>query len=117
MKLSWFFIIFLLVFVAVFSVQNADVITVHFLKWEIQISAALVIQLAAILGALVGLACGAWSRRASRPAEKPVEPPAEKTPEKTAPALTSASDEIPAPVEEPPAPNIDSRGEKKPDAL
>jgi uncharacterized integral membrane protein len=71
MKLSWLFVILLLIFVAVFSVQNAGVITVHFLSWEIQISAALVIQLAALLGGLVGLAFGAWSRRTSRPADKP----------------------------------------------
>ena len=71
MKLSWLFVILLLIFVAVFSVQNAEVITVHFLSWEIQISAALVIQLAALLGGLVGLAFGAWSKRTSRPVDKP----------------------------------------------
>lgn len=70
MKLSWLFVILLLIFVAVFSVQNAGVITVHFLSWEIEISAALVIQLAALLGGVVGLICGAWSRRSSRAAEK-----------------------------------------------
>ena len=63
MKLSWLFVILLLIFVAVLSVQNAGVITVRFISWEFQISAALVIQLAALLGGLVGLACGAWSRR------------------------------------------------------
>jgi uncharacterized integral membrane protein len=71
MKLSWLFVILLLIFVAVFSVQNAGVITVHFLSWDIQISAALVIQLAALLGGLVGLAFGAWSRRTPRTVEKP----------------------------------------------
>lgn len=64
MKLSWVFVILLLIFVAVFSVQNAEPITVHFFTWQIQMSAALVIQLAALLGGLVGLAFGAWSRRA-----------------------------------------------------
>src|SRR5688572_6659773 len=71
MKLPWLFVILLLIFVAVFSVQNAGVITVHFLAWEFQISAALVIQLGALLGGLVGLGFGAWSRRASKPVEKP----------------------------------------------
>jgi uncharacterized integral membrane protein len=70
MKLSWIFVILLLIFVAVFSVQNAGVITVHFLSWQIEISAALVIQLAALLGGLVGLAFGAWSKRSPRPVEK-----------------------------------------------
>jgi uncharacterized integral membrane protein len=94
MKLSWLFVIFLLAFVALFSVQNAGVITVHFLKWEIQISAALVIQLAALLGAMVGLVCGLWSRRTSKPTgksmenrgdgamEKPAEKPFERLPAK-----------------------------------
>jgi uncharacterized integral membrane protein len=63
MKLTWILVILLLVFVAIFSVQNAAPITVYFLPWEITMSAALVIQLAALLGALVGLATGAASRR------------------------------------------------------
>jgi len=71
MKLSWFFLIVLLVFVAVFSVQNAEPITVHFMVWEITMSAALVIQLAALLGGLVGLTAGAWSRRARRKSNEP----------------------------------------------
>jgi uncharacterized integral membrane protein len=71
MKLSWLFVILLLVFVAVFSVQNAAVVTVRFLGWEVALSAALVIQLAALLGALVGLMVGYWSRPAKRPDPAP----------------------------------------------
>jgi uncharacterized integral membrane protein len=71
MKASWFFVIFLLILVSVFSVQNADVMTVRFLPWEFTLSAALVIQLAAVLGALVGLVVGAYSRR--KPAHTIVE--------------------------------------------
>ena len=37
--------------------------TVRFLAWDSTMSAALVIQLAALLGGLVGLTAGAWSRR------------------------------------------------------
>ena len=66
MKVSWFLVILLLVLVAVFSVQNAEPITVKFITWQVSMSAALVIQLAALLGALVGLTIGALSRRASR---------------------------------------------------
>jgi hypothetical protein len=94
MKLSWVFVIVLLIFVALFSVQNAEPITVHFFTWQIQMSAALVIQLAALLGGLVGLACGAWSRRApARPSGKPTETApstiaATAGPRSTTPALT-----------------------------
>lgn len=66
MKLSWLLVILLLVFVAVFSVQNAEPITVHLLAWKYSASAALVIQLAALLGALVGIVVGSVSARASR---------------------------------------------------
>lgn len=82
MKLSWFFLILLLVFVAVFSVQNAAPMTVRFLAWETTMSAALVIQLAALLGGLVGLTAGAWSRRSRR---KAAEFPAEIAPTDVSP--------------------------------
>jgi len=63
MKLSWIVAIVLMVFVAVFSVQNAEPITVRFLAWQFTISAALIILLAAILGGLIGLAVAGLSRR------------------------------------------------------
>jgi hypothetical protein len=99
MKLSWLFVILLLIFVAVFSVQNAGVITVRFLTWEFQISAALVIQLGALLGGLVGLGFGAWSRRAPKPVDKPATastPPAPQ-PIPARPALPAGSSS-PAPA-------------------
>lgn len=66
MKASWFLVILLLVFVALFSVQNAEPISVRFLAWEYSVSAALVIQLAALLGGLVGLVVGTVSGRVAR---------------------------------------------------
>lgn len=66
MKLSWLFVILLLLLVSLFSVQNAELITVRFLVWQFQMSAALVIQIAAVLGAMVGLLVGAFSGRKSR---------------------------------------------------
>jgi uncharacterized integral membrane protein len=63
MKLSWIFVMLLLAVVAIFSAQNSGVITVEFLVWKVTASAALVIQLAALLGAFVGLMIGALSRR------------------------------------------------------
>ena len=80
MKFSWVLVILLLVFVAVFSVQNAEVITVKFLPWEISMSAALVIQLAALLGALVGMAVGTWSRRTPKPTPTLMLEPVNPTP-------------------------------------
>ncbi|MEY4941507.1 MAG: hypothetical protein RIQ93_3242 [Verrucomicrobiota bacterium] len=74
MKRSWILIVLLLVFVAIFSVQNADVITVRFLAWNITMSAALVIQLAALVGGLVGLAAGVRSQR-PEPAPEPTPEP------------------------------------------
>jgi uncharacterized integral membrane protein len=66
MKLSWLFVIFLLLLVSLFSVQNAELITVRFMTWQFQMSAALVIQIAAVSGAIVGLVIGALSGRKSR---------------------------------------------------
>lgn len=67
MKLSWVFVLLLLIFVAIFSVQNADVITVRFLAWQFTLSGALLIQLAALLGVFVGIGIGWRSRRAVPP--------------------------------------------------
>lgn len=82
MKISWFFVILLLGAVAIFSVQNAEVITVHFIVWKVEMSAALVIQMAALLGALVGLIVGVFSRRRRR-VEKalPAPPPGPVAPQ------------------------------------
>ncbi len=86
MKLSWIFVILLLVVVAIFSVQNADAVTVRFLRWEVTMSAALVIQIAALLGAVVGLAVGAFSRRPAR--KERSETIAVSPQDKSAPAFT-----------------------------
>lgn len=75
MKLSWLFVILLLILVAIFSVQNAAPITVHFFQLQITMSAALVIQLAALLGALVGLTVGALSRRPQKQLPAPASTP------------------------------------------
>lgn len=71
MKFTWILVILLLVLVAIFSVQNAEPVTVYFLRWDVTMSAALVIQLAALLGGLVGLAVGAMSRRRPAPSALP----------------------------------------------
>jgi len=70
MKLSWFFVILLLLLVSLFSVQNAELITVRFIVWQFEMSAALVIQIAAVFGAVVGLLVGAYSGRKARQAER-----------------------------------------------
>lgn len=63
MTLSRLVFVCLLILVAIFSVQNAGPVPVRFLVWEIRVSAALVIQLAGLLGALVGLTIGVRGRR------------------------------------------------------
>ena len=73
MKLKLLFVLILLCLVAIFSVQNADVITVHFLHWHFAMSQALVILLAVVSGALAGLLVGAVAgrRRPDRPKVRP----------------------------------------------
>ena len=79
MNLKLLFVLFLMLVVALFSVQNAEVITVRFLTWQFTMSQALVIMLTAFCGALGGAIAGAVTtrRKPERPAEPP--PPAEKT--------------------------------------
>ena len=62
-------VLVLMVLVALFSVQNAGVITVRFVTWHFEMSEALVILLSAFCGALAGLLIGAFSG-----ARKPAEP-------------------------------------------
>ena len=77
MNLKTIFVLFLMVVVALFSVQNAETITVRFLHWQFAMSQALVIMLSAFCGALVGLAIGTLSglTRAARPAKTAPPPP------------------------------------------
>jgi uncharacterized integral membrane protein len=99
MKLSWLFVILLLLLVSLFSVQNAELITVRFMIWQFQMSAALVIQIAAVLGAMVGLLVGAFSGRKSRHAGKPGSDMV--SPERnlhTAPTLMTPPDRIAKPT-------------------
>lgn len=99
MKLSWLFVILLLLLVSLFSVQNAELITVRFMVWQFQMSAALVIQIAAVLGAMVGLLVGALSGRKSRSAENPG--PNAVSPERnlhSVPTLMTPSDRITKPT-------------------
>jgi len=63
MKLSWLFVLFLILLVAIFSVQNAAPIPVRFLGWNITISTALVILLSALCGGLIGLLVAMYARR------------------------------------------------------
>jgi len=58
MNLKAVLVLVLMLLVALFSVQNAEVITVRFLHWQFALSQALVILLSAFCGALVGLVIG-----------------------------------------------------------
>lgn len=67
MKIKLIAVLGLMMIVALFSVQNAEVITVRFLHWRFTLSQALVILLSAFSGSLVGLIIGALGGRSSRP--------------------------------------------------
>ena len=54
MNIKLLIVLLLMLVVALFSVQNAETITVRFLYWQFAMSQALVIMLAAIFGALAG---------------------------------------------------------------
>ena len=75
MKLKLIFVLFLMVLVALFSVQNADMTTIRFLHWHFTLSLALVILLSAFSGCLVGLIIGAISARGTRGKRGDIEAP------------------------------------------
>jgi uncharacterized integral membrane protein len=66
----------LMLLVALFSVQNAEPITLRLLHWQFRLSLALVVLLATFSGVLVGLVIGALSglTRPARGADKPAPP-------------------------------------------
>ena len=66
MKLKLLLALLVMLTVALFSVQNAEVITVRFLHWSFALSQALVILLSAFCGALAGLIIGAFGARKPR---------------------------------------------------
>ncbi|MBI5380861.1 MAG: LapA family protein [Opitutae bacterium] len=66
MNIKLLLVVFLMLLVALFSVQNAGMITVRFLYWQFSMSQALVILLAAICGALGGVITGAVAARRKR---------------------------------------------------
>jgi len=76
MKVKTILVLLLMILVALFSVQNAEVITVRFLHWQFALSQALVILLASFCGALAGLLIGTWGtrRRPPRPEIPPARP-------------------------------------------
>lgn len=53
----------LLVVVAVFTLQNTDVVTVHFLFWKVAVSRALMVFIVLVVGIVVGLALAGLARR------------------------------------------------------
>ena len=58
--MSWKFVLSLIfaLVVALFAIQNAGVVNVDFLVWNVSISQALVILLSAVIGAIVGALLG-----------------------------------------------------------
>jgi len=66
MKLKLIVVLGLMMLVALFSVQNAEMTTIRFLHWHFTLSLALVILLSTFIGCLVGLIAGAISARGTR---------------------------------------------------
>jgi len=56
----------LLLLVIVFTLQNTDVVTVHFLFWKLVVSRALMIFIVLVTGILVGLALAGLARHRHR---------------------------------------------------
>ncbi len=79
MSVKTFFVLVLMLLVAFFSVQNAEMITVRFLHWQFVLSQALVILLAVFCGVIVGLTIGTLSgrRRRDRPKSETAAAPAD----------------------------------------
>lgn len=75
-RMKFWSVLLLLLAVVVFSVQNAQPATLRFLVWHFELSQALVIMLAAVLGIVVGAIAGASTRRRRPSAEAtPPAPP------------------------------------------
>jgi uncharacterized integral membrane protein len=74
MKFKTILVLVLMLAVAVFSVQNAGVVTVHFLAWQFALSQALLLLLASFVGLLIGLIVGALSRGTREPPPAPTRP-------------------------------------------
>jgi putative membrane protein len=62
MRFKTILALLMMMLVTLFSVQNAEVITVRFLHWQFTLSLALVIMVATFSGVLFGLVIGALSR-------------------------------------------------------
>ena len=75
-------VLILIVVVAVFSVQNASIVSLTFLAWHFESSLALVVLLSLLIGMLAGSAFVWWARirRLSREKKeaKPQEPNIDK---------------------------------------
>jgi uncharacterized integral membrane protein len=85
--LAFILLTLLLLLVAAFALQNPDVVTLHFLVWQVQTSVAILTLAATMVGAviagLIGLAVRfqRWQRtRAAEATSRTVTPPSRPTP-------------------------------------
>lgn len=62
----------LLLLVMIFTLQNAEVMEIRFLFWQISLSRALVIFLVFVLGLVSGLLFGTLSRRSGKKSSPPI---------------------------------------------
>lgn len=71
MRIKLILSLILLLLVTLFAVQNADVITIKFLLWELDISLALMIFLTFTIGLVFGLSVPSFVRKPVLPEHNP----------------------------------------------
>ena len=54
MSWKWIFIILLLIFLIIFTMQNYEVVTIQFLFWSFQTSRTIVLLTTLIIGIIIG---------------------------------------------------------------
>ncbi len=70
MKKSFWFLIFLAVLVVIFSVQNANVVSIEFVVWKGEVSLAILLILTFLVGLITGALYSALNARQKKKAGK-----------------------------------------------
>lgn len=63
MKPGWIIFIALIFILAIFILQNNQIVTYHFFFWQISISQLVLLPLTALIGFVIGFATGKLAKR------------------------------------------------------